>query len=173
MLSYLARRAHQRRRPALPGELCHSDPFALLRPPAPPLLSLELAALIRGGASQHSPPPRSPKSRPNSGPFGGVGGVGEAWALPGDVALRSPPMSPLSNKHIPLHRHQGEKAKSSKAPPPPLPLPGGVCQPLARASVRRPGSREEGSLWREPPEPPHQSWGRGSLKKSRFGAYFA
>ena len=68
--------------------------------------------MAAGLGSQHSPPPRSPKSRP----LGAPGAPSDAWSLPGDVAMsRSPPPSPMTGRPGGMHHLSKSKEKAEKS----------------------------------------------------------
>jgi len=66
-----------------------------------------------GHGAQFSPPPRSPKSRPM---HGGALPSGDAWTLPGDVALRSPPMSPVSSRSQSQSQQRSQNNGAQRTP---------------------------------------------------------
>jgi len=82
-------------------------PLAVSMPNSPRSPIAQPSSPRLGG--QHSPPPRSPKSRPVPGP-GGLP-AGDAWSLPGDVQLRSPPMSPVSARQPHSRQHPKDKKR--------------------------------------------------------------
>jgi len=67
------------------------------------------SGMVGGLGSQHSPPPRSPKSRP-------FGAPSDAWSLPSDVPMsRSPPPSPMTGRLTGVHHHLKGKDKTKKS----------------------------------------------------------
>jgi len=132
-LHWLAYQSTQDTVASLLNDIAEGRPINVIVPGSPRSPTAAPSSPRGQVGGQYSPPPRSPKSRPV---MGGSLPTGDAWQLPGDVALQSPPMSPVSR---PPHHRQPKPSKAREvAKSPDGPAPGYLADKIPQFYVAKP-----------------------------------